>query len=543
MPIDGDEFLVNTTTLDNQTRPAIAALANGGFVVVWQVDSGDVSRGQCYAQLYDASGNPSGGEISVYNFLFETNPAVAGLADGGFIVTFERSPIPAPEYQGYDIAYVRFDASGNSVNVNLIAFGDGDDNYLLPSIAGTDDGGYIITCQSPDASGQGIYAQLYDSNSFSVAGQFAVNTTTAGDQSKPQVTVLTNEGFVIAWQDSSQSSADTSGNAVLAQLFNSDGTKAGSEILANSTTAGNQSDPTIKALPDGRFLIAWTDSSQSGGDTSGTAVRAQLFNSDGGKSGTEFLVNSTTTADQSSPTVTALSDSRFLIAWTDSSQSGGDTSGTAVRAQLFNSDGSKSGTEFLVNSTITADQFDPAIAALKDDQVAITWTDTSLTDGDTSGSAIRAEAGQLGAPSPPTLPGLVVANASVSDTAPYEDQTITVTFDYQNIGPGAAGASSDIIYLSTSDVFDASAIPLIQVSDSGFAGPGSHEWSARLDLSGRVTPGETYYIYVEADGDNSVNESHENNNISSSCRYSYQRWYRSWTFVHERLRPSKFQRR
>ena len=46
-----------------------------------------------------------------------------------------------------------------------------------------------------------------------------------------------------------------------------------------------------------------------------TAVRAQTFNADGTKFGSEFLVNTTTTNEQSAPTITTLADGHFVVAW------------------------------------------------------------------------------------------------------------------------------------------------------------------------------------------------------------------------------------
>ena len=64
------------------------------------------------------------------------------------------------------------------------------------------------------------------------------------------------------------------------------------------------------------------------------------------KWGTEFLVNTTTASNQLAPTITALAGGRFVVAWTDQSFTGGDTSVDAVRAQVFNANGSTSGQNF-----------------------------------------------------------------------------------------------------------------------------------------------------------------------------------------------------
>ncbi len=71
--------------------------------------------------------------------------------------------------------------------------------------------------------------------------------------------------------------------------------------------------------------------------------------------GTEFVLNTTTASNQALPTITALSGGRFVVAWEDWSPSGIDTTGVAVRAQIFHVDGSRSGSEFLFVGTLLGD--------------------------------------------------------------------------------------------------------------------------------------------------------------------------------------------
>jgi hypothetical protein len=150
--------------------------------------------------------------------------------------------------------------------------------------------------------------------------EFLVNTITAGGQEQPTVTALANGRFVATWLDASHSADDPSGGAIRAQVFNADGSKLGGEFRVNTTTAEDQSEPAIAPLADGRFVVAWTDLSQSGGDTSQAAVRAQIFNPDGTKSGAELLIPATTENYQSLSTITGLADGRFVVAWTDDSE-------------------------------------------------------------------------------------------------------------------------------------------------------------------------------------------------------------------------------
>ena len=219
--------------------------------------------------------------------------------------------------------------------------------------------------------------------------EFLVNTITAGHQEQPAVTALANGRFVVTWLDQSHSADDPSGGAIRAQVFNADGSKLGGEFRANTTVHNHQSEPAIAALADGRFVVAWTDDSQSGGDTSELAVRAQIFNADGTRSGSEFLIPATTESFQSLPTITGLADGRFVAAWTDDSETGGDTDSGAIRARIFNADGTPSSSEFLVNTTTDQHQFEPTITALANGNFVVAWTDLSETGGDLSSYAVR----------------------------------------------------------------------------------------------------------------------------------------------------------
>ena len=81
----GSEFLVNSTTGDWQGSPSIAALPDGGAVVVWMSnDEGDSDTlnwaWRVMSQRYDAAGSPVGTEVEVgprprdvANSLEETN--------------------------------------------------------------------------------------------------------------------------------------------------------------------------------------------------------------------------------------------------------------------------------------------------------------------------------------------------------------------------------------------------------------------------------------------------------------------------------------
>ena len=208
-------------------------------------------------------------------------------------------------------------------------------------------------------------------------GEVLANTVATGHQDGAEIAHLADGRFVLVWRDASASGGDTTGRSIRGQMFNADGSRFGSEFLANSQTLGDQNDPGVTALVGGGFVAYWTDTSFNS-DGSSWSVRAQRYDSGGARVGTEFIVNTKTAGVQQHPSAVGLSDGGFVFVYTD---------GIEVHAQFFEADGSKSGPVLLVNEPATRLQHTPTVALLADGRVAVTWAD--LRD-EATGSDIRA---------------------------------------------------------------------------------------------------------------------------------------------------------
>src|SRR5262249_38178629 len=79
-----------------------------------------------------------------------------------------------------------------------------------------------------------------------VGPEFRVNTYTAGYQGGHTMAALDGGGYVVAW--TSQGQDGFSGFGVYARRYHADGSPAGGEFRL-STTAGEQWDPNVAALP------------------------------------------------------------------------------------------------------------------------------------------------------------------------------------------------------------------------------------------------------------------------------------------------------
>ena len=113
----GAEFLVNTTTANEQTLPAITALADGRFVVSWQdlsLTGGDIYRVAIRGQVFNADGSPAGAEFPVSTVSQTTGfyfpPAITALANGRFVVSWTDGSHLGGVFFSYDIRAQMFNA-------------------------------------------------------------------------------------------------------------------------------------------------------------------------------------------------------------------------------------------------------------------------------------------------------------------------------------------------------------------------------------------------------------------------------------------------
>ncbi|NJL07332.1 MAG: hypothetical protein HC900_03015 [Methylacidiphilales bacterium] len=395
----GSEFLVNYWTDGSQMNPSVTALANGGFVVTWEDWSYTRDPGSgvsIAAQLFDATGSKVGGEFLVNTQTngMQASPSTTALTNGGFVVTWQDNSGTLGDNDQTGIKAQLFDATGSKVGSEFLVNTQTNGGQHGPSVTALSDGGFVVTWYDSsrtlgDNDGASIKAQVFTVDGNKVGTEFLVNTWTTSQQTIPSITALSDGGFVVTWRDNSGTLGDSSGYSIKAQVFTAGGDKFDAELLVNTQTNGDQSLPSIAALSSGGFVITWQDWSQEGvAYANGTGIRAQIFNASGTKVGTEFLVSTEATGSRWDPSITTLAGGGFVVTWEDSV---GDGSSYCIKAQVFAADGTKVGSEFLVNTETFAGQSAPSISALSDGGFVITWQDSSGTLGDSDGTSIKAQ--------------------------------------------------------------------------------------------------------------------------------------------------------
>jgi autotransporter passenger strand-loop-strand repeat protein len=403
----GTEFEVNTQTAGGQWYPVVTGLANGGFVVTWQ----DGLAGN------DGSGSGT-------------------LGDNSF------SSIKAQMY----------DAAGAKVGSEFLVNTQTTGGQAAPSITALSSGGFVVTWQDSNSASGDIKAQIFNANGTPSGAEFRVNTVTTGNQNTSTVTALATGGFVVAWTDQNANNA----GEVKAQMFNAAGTKVGGEFLVNSANAFDQERASITALSNGDFVVSWNDfrtgdwavraqvfhptasgATKVGGEVivsnafynnrmtspitalsngnfavswedTGGEVRTALYTATGTKIGSDFQVNTQTGGNQGFPSITALSNGGFVVTWSDEGPVS-DGSSSSIKAQMFDANGVKIGGEYLINSQPGSNQLYPTVAGLAGGGFVVTWQDFSQALGDTSAYGITAQI--FGVANSPGAPAIV----SVSD--------------------------------------------------------------------------------------------------------------------------------
>jgi Ca2+-binding RTX toxin-like protein len=430
----GTEFKVNTFTSDAQSGAAIAADANGDFVVTWQSYYQDGSGQGIYAQRYNVNGVRQGAEFKINTSTLnnQQGPAIAMDADGDFVIAWssyngsQDGSSTGVYAQRYNAAGV---AQGGEFLVNTFTTG----TQSSPSVGMDSAGNIVIAWQSlgQDAGADGgIYARRYNSAGAAQGTEFLVNSFTTGAQLQPDIAMNDFGDFVVVWVSFGQ---DGDSFGIYGQEYHAGGSTFGGEFLVNQITTGSQATPKVAMDEQGDYLIAW---SFDGADGSLGGIKARFFEANQAP-GNEFRVNTFTTDQQVRPDVAAAGEGDFIVAWDSNGQDG---SSTGVYAQRYKTSGPVQGGEFRVNTYTTFVQTAPVVAMDSEGDYVIAWTSFDQ-DGSDGGIFAR----QF------TQPVLVDGTLIVHGT-PGKD-TITLTHSGSNVivtlnGEASVWDDTDIVHIS-----------------------------------------------------------------------------------------------
>jgi Ca2+-binding RTX toxin-like protein/predicted nucleic acid-binding Zn-ribbon protein len=210
--VDG-EVRVSTYTAYDQSHSSVAALPDGGFVVTWTSHGQDGGEwgGGIYAQRFGADGAAVGSEVRVNTTVIsgQDYPSVAALPDGGYVVTWTSW---SKDGTDTGIFAQRFDSSGAPAGGEMQVESATAFYQLYSSVAALPDGGFVVTWTSYGQDGSerwsgGIYGQRFDSAGQAIGSEFRLNDGTAGSQNSygelygGQATAVLADGRIVSVWD------------------------------------------------------------------------------------------------------------------------------------------------------------------------------------------------------------------------------------------------------------------------------------------------------------------------------------------------------
>jgi hypothetical protein len=293
----GDNFLVNTYTFENQSRPVLAMNADGAFAVAWNsLHDGD---GGVFARRFDSAAAPQGPDfqINAVTLGTQTNPSVGIDGEGDFVMAWGDGSMA--------VAAQRFSAGGERRGVEL-AVNESTFNASDPEVAVEADGDFILVWSRPDGFYADVFGRRFASSGSSLGAEFRVNAHTLASHVRPAVAFAGDGDFVVAWE------SGVPPRSVFGQRFDSVGNKQGTEFQVNTNTVHDHRRADLAADGDGDLVVVWEKDVSVGVYRD---ILARRFASDGIGSGPEFQVNVSTVGAQSNPSVAIDVLGDFVVVW------------------------------------------------------------------------------------------------------------------------------------------------------------------------------------------------------------------------------------
>lgn len=322
-----EPFQVNSTSVGNQERPAIAGLTGGSHLIVWQ--GGPDEKEDIYGRIIDANGlflNDTDLRINSHGTSGKLDPAVVGLSNGNAVVTWG-------------------------------SFAQDDTDNSVVAWRGL----------------QGVYAQLVSAEGELLGGEFQVNQTTRLSQRTPVVTSFDNGTFLIVWVTEHISgfgqSQEVTGVDIMGRLFSSeDGAPLGDEFQINSTDHIS-ANPSVVSTGGTSFTVAWGERDLTDNENSWDIVARHFSSANSASGGEQNTVNQNLYGDQFAPVIRG-SGAEQLIVWTSLGQDG---SREGVYAR-FMTGGNLVGDEFRVNTQTASLQSMPIVGSQNDTSTLVVWS-------------------------------------------------------------------------------------------------------------------------------------------------------------------------
>lgn len=432
-----EQFVNDTVVGFSQRHPAVAGIPDGDFVVTW-LDDGSPSH--IKAKRYNNEGDPVSEELIIHQFDTNgqsTEPDIAMDAEGGFVITWHTRIINEGTY------FVRYDNENNPLDEQPVNFGVGA-SHQYPRVAMDNDGDFSIAWEKEGENGySSISLQRFD-NEGNEAFNESIPVAEHQDfssQNRPAVVIDEDGDIIVAWNETYIESREYT---IHVRRFNEDGTPSSEPILIEDETYPYNRQTDVQIDPDGDVLISWLGNND-GGYLEGT-VMTKRYTPDLGNSEETLTGNDISLYERTPPTM------RPRIVFDE----GGDYTVTSTKYNLSNGEESiiiqrytkndtPVGEEVTVNRSASGRRGFADQAAIGNGASVTVWQD------DEGGEVANIKMRRFSFPEPPELsteyPEELVLIEGDQDTLrfalntiPAEPVQLTLTPDNEDIdlgsGPG-----------------------------------------------------------------------------------------------------------
>lgn len=221
----------------------------------------------------------------------------------GFVVAWESDG-----EDGREITVQRLDDNGRAFGGPFRANRDNTGDQQLPDIACREDGSFLLVWESHDQDGLGIFARYFGADGRPRGDEFRVNTHTVDNQRLPRVCVGNDGSGVIVWESFGQGAADRP--RIYGQRLAANTLPLGSEFPTDDTVELAHADPDLACLPEGGFIVAWTQAREAG-----SQIVAKLFDADGDSVNAVVIPNDPDSVHRRHPSIASVNGDQFAIAF------------------------------------------------------------------------------------------------------------------------------------------------------------------------------------------------------------------------------------
>jgi hypothetical protein len=265
--------LENPLLIDGSTSvtndPSVTSFADGGLVVSYTIQN-STTDWDILARTVSAAG-VVGPVITLFNDTDRSDLSdLATLKNGNFVAVFESQFLGSPT--DLDVFFTIKTENGTNVVSPTTVVGAGSTaTETNPHVAALANGGFVVTWtdSAGDVNGtsQGIRATVYDANGNVVTGDILVNQfNQAGTQLSNDVTALPDGGFAVMWED-------VAAGVDRVQRFDSAGNLVGvPTTVSNLATL----DVNAATLADGRSIYTINDFSSGNNNTVSTILDTRM---------------------------------------------------------------------------------------------------------------------------------------------------------------------------------------------------------------------------------------------------------------------------